>query len=139
MIRNLTGMLAAGALTTACIPYPVYKTLQPSTRVTVVDQDNVPLAQAEVTLISSAYPYGGEKTRVARVTDDKGSAAFDSVREMRVETLMIHGAEEYYWNWCVRKEGYATYFTRHGGSDDFESAPRVKLVPGPSQPCPAEM
>jgi hypothetical protein len=48
------------------------------------------------------YPHGGEKGRETKETLADGSATFEAVREWRVETLMIHGAEEYFWNWCVR-------------------------------------
>jgi hypothetical protein len=47
------------------------------------------------------YPHGGEKGRETKETLADGSATFEAVREWRVETLMIHGAEEYFWNWCV--------------------------------------
>lgn len=135
--KTAIAMLAAGALMSACVPYPIYKTLQPAARVTVVDQNNAPLANAEVTLIAGAYPYGREKARVAKFTDERGSARFDAVREMRVETMMLHGAEDYFWNWCVRKEGYATYRTRDRSSADFQPVLRVQMTPGRNEACPA--
>jgi hypothetical protein len=119
-----------------CVPYPVNKTLQPAAQVTVRDRMNQPLAAADVTLIASAYPYGFEKNRVTKTTTVDGTAAFDSIREWRTEALMLHGAEEYFWNWCVRKTGYGTYLTTHRTARDFQSKLAIQLVQGESTPCP---
>ena len=119
-----------------CVPYPVNKTLQPAAQVTVRDRMHQPLAAAEVTLIASAYPYGFEKSRTTKDTAVDGTAAFDSIREWRAESLMIHGAEEYFWNWCVRKTGYATYVTAHRSARDFQGKLAIELAQGESTPCP---
>jgi len=119
-----------------CVPYPIYKTLQPSASATVLDQMNQPLFQAEVMLISYAYPYGFEKNREMKETINDGTTSFTSSRQWRMESLMIHGSEVYFWNWCVRKEGYRTYLTTYRSSQDFQSNIIVHLEQGISSPCP---
>ena len=128
--------LAALTFLPGCVPYPVYKTLQPAAQIVVHDEANHPVANAEVVLLASAYPYGFERSRETRETNDQGIASFASQREWKVETLMIHGALEYFWNWCVRKDGYVTYLTSDRDADDFQSAPVVRLKRGQSTACP---
>lgn len=116
--------------------YPINKTLQPDAEARVVGPKGEPLAPAQVTLISSAYPYGQERFRTTTVTDPAGVARFYAVKDLRVETLMIHGAQSFFWNWCVRGEGYRTVITHFGSSDGFDPTPLFQLEPGPSTPCP---
>lgn len=118
-----------------CVPYPVYKTLQPAAKATVLDGAGKPMAGAEVTLIANASPYGFEKSRVIRRTDSDGVAQFAAVRELRIESLMIHGVTVFVWSWCVRKPGYLTYRTAHGDARKFERNLVVRLRPGRSAPC----
>jgi hypothetical protein len=128
--------LALSACLSGCVPYPVYKTLQPAAHITVIDQANQALPRAEVVLIAYATPYGFEKSRVMKETTDNGTATFASVREWRAESLMIHGAQFFEWRWCVRKEGYVTYSSESRGSEDFQSSTIVRLERGESTPCP---
>ena len=95
-----------------CVPYPIYKTLQPQLEIIVVDDQKESVYGAKVALISSSSPYGDEKSREVRLTDHKGVAEFQKRSEWRIESLMIHGVEIFYWNWCVEKEGFVTYETR---------------------------
>ncbi len=116
--------------------YPIYKTLQPSASATVLDAtSHAPLGGATVQLISNAYPYGVEKSREAATTDVVGRVTFESRREWRWEVLMIHGAEVFFWNWCVAKPGFETVQTTWQGGDDFVSDFRVELKAGDSTPC----
>lgn len=119
-----------------CVPYPVYKTLQPTAQVTVLDKADQPLPESQVMLMSNAYPYGFEKSRETMETADDGIATFASVREWRAESLMIHGAEVFFWNWCIRKEGYVTYLTTSRSAQDFQRNLVVRLERGESTPCP---
>jgi hypothetical protein len=120
----------------ACVPYPIYKTLRPTAKATVLDQTNRPIPGAEVTLISSSYPYGFVKDRVVQKTGSDGVARFSGGREWRVEAVMIHGAEVFFWNWCVRKDGNITYSTSHRSAELFDRDLLVWLRPGASRPCP---
>lgn len=115
--------------------YPVYKTLQPSTAFVVVDESNKPIPDAEVFFISSAYPYGGEKSRISKFTDGLGKVRFNSIHEFRIESLMIHGREEFFWNWRVYKDGYETSQSYYTSSDGFSSENTVVLKKGNSQTC----
>ncbi|CAB3625652.1 carboxypeptidase regulatory-like domain-containing protein [Achromobacter pestifer] len=118
-----------------CVPYPVYKTLQPSARATVQDPQSQPLADARVVLISSSYPYGRERSRQETQTAVNGVASFASQSEWRVESMMLHGSESYFWNWCVEKPGYETYETLHTVASRFDDNLVVRLQPGLSRSC----
>lgn len=134
-MKVLTGIIILVFLS-GC--YPINKTLQPESAITVLNENSEPLSDVQVYLISNAYPYGFEKTRMRVVTKYRGEAHFPKIKEWRTETLMIHGAEIYFWNWCVVKEGYETYITKYGSASDFENNPTIMLVPGVSTVCPKE-
>jgi hypothetical protein len=134
MRKALVMMLVSTALMAGCVPYPVYKKLQPAAMVTVRTAGNVPLAGAEVALITRAHPTTLER-HDTKMTAADGSASFAGKREMTVEVMVIHGSLDYYWNWCVRKEGYATFKTIYNSSDDFPAKMNVVLQPGASTPC----
>lgn len=137
-MKKITGLLLLTPFVlTACVPYPVYKTLQPYARMTVLGGDGQPVSGAEVVLIASTYPYGFERSRSTVTTDADGVASFASQREWRVESTMLHGAQVFFWNWCVRTPGYRTESTSHNDAAQFESNPVVRLRAGESTPCPA--
>ena len=137
LIRASLVPLAAAILVSGCVPYPVYKKLQPAAKATVRGAANEPLVRAEVTLISRASPHGFEQHRQTRNTLADGTASFDAMREMRVEVMALHGWQDFFWNWCVRKDGYKTYLSRHGGAADFQENLLVRLEPGVTTPCPS--
>jgi hypothetical protein len=119
--------------------YPNYKTLQPDARAIVHDPMGHPVQSARVTLISNSYPYGREKSRETKETDIEGSAKFESKKEWRTEMIMIHGAEVFFWNWCVEKPGFKTYLSTNRSADRFSTEPIIVLKEGVSTPCPAEL
>lgn len=134
----LAALLAAlVASVTGCIPYPVYKTTQPAAHATVLDAQSQPLAEARVVLISSAFPYGRERLREEAPTAPDGVARFDSKSEWQAESMMLHGAQIYFWNWCVEKPGYETYETLNRDASEFDAKLVVKLPRGDSRPCDA--
>ena len=118
-----------------CVPYPVYKTLQPQLEITVVDDQNEPIDRAIVALISSSTPYGGEKSREVRLTYRGGEVNFPKRSEWRVEMLMIHGIEDFFWNWCIEKEGFLTYETQYRDDEILRSNILIELEPGKSEAC----
>ncbi|MDR1350089.1 MAG: hypothetical protein LBJ59_04785 [Zoogloeaceae bacterium] len=126
--------MAASLFLAGCIPYPVYKTLQPYAEVRVVDESGSPVTGAKVNLISSSYPYGFERFRVV-VKTDNGHAEFNKVKDFCFEVFFLHGAQFYFWNWCIEKEGYETITTHYSRSDQFNSKPVFILEPGVSQAC----
>ena len=107
-----------------CVPYPVYKTLQPELEITVVDDQNEPIQGAIVALISSSSPYGWEKGREVQTTDRKGVVKFLKRSEWRIEALMLHGVEIFYWKWCIKMKGFVTYEVQGIGS----KIPRSKIL-----------
>ena len=118
-----------------CVPYPIYKTLQPQLEIAVVDDQKEPVYGAKVALISNSYPYGGEKSREVRTTDRKGVAKFQKRSEWRIEALMLHGAEVFFWNWCVEKEGLVTFETQNRDSEISRSKILIELESGASKEC----
>jgi hypothetical protein len=135
MYRRIVSIFTVVAILSGCVPYPVLKTLQPAATVSLVDIQGKPVPAASVTLISSAYPYGLEKSRETKLTAINGTVAFDPTREFRVEVLAMHGSEEFFWNWCIQKDGFETVETSHRGASEFESRFAVVLAAGVSTPC----
>ncbi|MCY1375869.1 hypothetical protein D9M69_633150 [compost metagenome] len=103
----------------------------------MVDDLNRPVADAEVALVSSSYPYGRERFREIQRTDAQGKAYWKAKAEWRVEFLLLHGRELFFWNWCVQKEGSLTYRTQWGDDSKFTRDPVIKLQPGRSLSCEA--
>lgn len=136
-LRALSATLALplALLVSGCVPYPVYKTMQPDARITVLDESAQPVADARVVLISSAYPYGREQFRNETRSGADGTAAFEPIREWRAESMMLHGSQVYFWNWCVEKAGYETYETLNREPSGFDEREQVRLRAGESRPC----
>ena len=104
-------------------------------RVTVMDTQSQPVSDARVVLISSSYPYGRERSRLEVRTMPTGKASFSAQTEWRVESLMLHGSEIYFWNWCIEKTGYETYETLNNAASQFDDTLIVQLPPGESRSC----
>jgi hypothetical protein len=133
---KVLGLLPLFCLAGCVLPYPVYKTLQPEAQATVSDSLGHPVVDAEVVIISNAYPYGFEQFRVSKQTDQNGVAVFPSRKEWRTEALVIHGSQVFFWNWCIKKDGYETYVTRNRSARLFERRPKIVLEQGVSVGCP---
>lgn len=133
-----TILILAAVFNLGCV-FPVYKTLQPYSVITVNDETGNPVNNAEVALVSNAFPYGNEKSRNISNTNEDGIAEFPKISEWRTEALMLHGAELFFWNWCVKKNGYQTFTTRNRSENEFENKKFITLKPGESQDCPEDM
>lgn len=68
-------------------------------------------------------------------TGYSGFLQFPNIREWRIESLHMHGIANYFWNWCVKKHGYKTFYTDH--NNPFSKKVNVILKPGESSECPA--
>ena len=128
--------VATAVLLAGCVPYPIYKTLQPSARVTVFDAASQPIGRARVTLISNSYPYGREKSRESKETDGNGVVSFEARSEWRTEVFFIHGAEVFFWNWCIEQPGFVTHSTANSSPNVFVPELAIRLEAGESKPCP---
>ena len=137
--------LAVLAALAGCVPYPVYKTFQPAAIVTIVDSKAHPIEGAMVTMIASARPsYPAEKSRETKTSDAQGRVEFASKRQWRTEVLMLHGSEQYAWNWCVQKTGFVTYESAYDPLfdrliDTFKPAATIVLHDGASTGCSKEL
>ncbi|MCY1292122.1 hypothetical protein D9M70_413350 [compost metagenome] len=127
-------LCATSLALSAC--FPVYKTLQPYSEAKVLDEHGKPIDLAEIALISSAYPYGNEQFRTVARTNPSGTASFYKVKDFRIESLMMHGAQSFFWNWCVKSKGYETVTTSFRNTDQFDPHAQFKLKPGVSTACP---
>ena len=132
-LQRAVALIVTTLATAGC--YPIYKTLQEKARVRVVDERGEALAGAEVHLITSSYPYGGERDRETKTTDAEGVATFVKKTEWRIEHLMLHGAEIFFWNWCVRHEGRRTVATTYQSADDFKTELEIMLQYGRPSDC----
>jgi len=133
MMVRLAVLAASAVLASACVPYPVYKTLQPEVDAKVVDAAGAPVAQARVTLVARAHPAPGVLSAPVAIADAQGTVHFDAVREFRVEVMALHGALDYYWSLCVAASGYRTIEVP---VQDGGSVQRLTVKPGASVECP---
>jgi hypothetical protein len=134
MARGLA-LLAILALA-GCVPYPAYRTVRPEVALTIRDARQRPIQGARVTLISTTHPDGRVNTRDTRETGPDGTARFERTRALRIEWLFLHRGEIDFWNWCVEKEGFGTYFSSGPRTKMFADESGVVLRKGPSTPCP---
>jgi hypothetical protein len=130
-------ILISAVLLVGCpLPYPVYKEVQPSAQIKVLDESGEPIEGAKVVLLASSNPHPVERGRETKFTDQHGVAHFESRREWRKEAMMMHGVEYFFWNWCVQKPDFKTYLSQHGSSGNFDPHPTVRLSRGASSECP---
>lgn len=120
-------------LLSGCI-YPVYRTIQPETKVEVLNEKDMPIGGAKVYLSTTEfYPYKF-KVEIVR-SDEEGIAQFDSIKKWGTDMLMIHGIKpENHWALCVEKENYKTKVVRPRDKDDF-SYQKVILRVGKATDC----
>jgi len=94
---------------TGCI-YPVYRTIQPETKVKVVNTQGVALSEAKVYLFTKEYYPYKFKVEIVR-SDKKGIAEFDSIKKWGTDMLMIHGIKpSNSWSLCIEKSNYITQY-----------------------------
>jgi hypothetical protein len=136
MRKTVLTALTAMIFLSGCVPYPVYKTLQPAAQIAVRDEANGPLPDAEVSLLGYAHPHVFERSRETKRTDNQGAASFSPKQEWKVESMTLHGSEDFFWKWCVRKDGYATYLTVNSSTQEFQRHAVIRLARGQSTPCP---
>ena len=134
MHRNLSILLVSICIS-GCLSYPVHKKIQPRSHIQVVDELGRPLSDAEVHLVASSYPHPEEEFRMIKKTRSTGILVFPEIKEWRIESLHIHGSAHYFWNWCIRKEGYETQDT-HQGTLEFSRKMKVVLKEGSTSECP---
>ncbi len=131
-IKILTIMLLSFLLS-GCI-YPVYRTIQPVTKVEVLDTRGVAVHGAKVYLSTKEYYPFKFKVEVVR-SDLKGISEFDSIKKWGTDMLIIHGIKpENNWSLCVEKEKYQTQIIRPKNKDDF-AYQKVILTDGESTNC----
>lgn len=131
-------VLLSGSLASiGCATRSAEKTMLPKASATVVTLDGAPVEGAVVTLVSQAYPNLYEKFRTDATTNRDGVATFPRITKWRVESLGMHGEDAFIWNWCVRRDGYATVATFDRDRKDFDQHARFTMLPGESTPCPA--
>lgn len=118
-----------------CLSYPVNKRVQPKSSIEVVDESGKYLRNAEVHLVASSYPHPREEFRMIKKTGNSGALVFPEIKEWRIESLHIHGIAYYFWNWCIKKEGYETQHTHHG-NPNFNKKMQVVLKEGTTSECP---
>ena len=136
MRRGLTLLLifALGG----CVPYPTFRKVRPDVALMVVDRRQSLIEGAKVTLISTTHPEGYVRSRDTLETGPDGMVRFPGKRALRIEVLFLHRGPIYFWNWCVEKEGFVTYFTNGPHTKVFADERWVVLKAGPSRACPAE-
>ena len=128
-MRILLGFGLLSLVFTGCT-YPIYKTLQPESKVFVLDKNKTPLTNAKVHLqTEECIPC--KHSEEIQLSNKEGIAHFKSKKEWRNEILIIHGSKFFRWKWCVEKEGYKTILS----SNKFESHRTFILEKGTTLPC----
>jgi hypothetical protein len=120
-----------------CVPYPSYRRTRPEVTLTIRDSRQSPIQGARVTLISTTHPDGLVKSKETIQTGPEGTANFKGKRGLRIEWLFLYRGEIRFWNWCVEKEGFVTYFTSGPRTKMFADESAIVLREGRSQACPA--
>ena len=140
MVRRINGRLlwlSGIALVALAVAMPAAAQSTGMVKGVVKDASGQPVEGAKVILIASANPHPIERGREVKMTDANGLAEFDSRHEWRMETLMIHGVEFFFWNWCVEKHGFKTYRTyARSSGDEFDQHATIRLSRGASSDCP---
>ncbi len=133
-VQSIKALVVACIVALAgCVPYPIYKTLQPEVDAQVLDASGGPVVQAQVTLVARARPAPGVLSAPVVASDANGRVHFDAVREWRTEVMALHGALYYHWSLCVAKPGYRTIEV----PVDADAALQIlSLKPGDSIECP---
>jgi hypothetical protein len=122
----------------ACVPYPTYRKVRPDVKLMIVDRRQSLIEGARVTLISTTHPEGHVRSRDTLETGPDGIVRFPGKRGLRIEWLFLYRGPIYFWNWCVEKPGFATYFTSGPRTKVFADEKLVVLRAGPSRACPAD-
>ena len=120
-------------LLSGCI-YPVYRTIQPETKVEVVNEKDEPIRGARAYLSTTEYyPY---KFKIEIVLSNReGIAQFDSIKRWGTDMLVMHGIKpENHWVLCVEKDNYETEVIHPRDRDDF-AYQKVMLREGNATNC----
>lgn len=115
--------------------YPIYKTVRPKSQVLVTNQNNEPLKGATVYLLTDSYPYHVETYIDEAITNEEGYAYFEKKKDFRFESLLMHGSNQFEWDWCIFKENYQTHLTKWTPAT-FSKNYKVQLIPGVATECP---
>lgn len=115
--------------------FPIHKTIQPETRITIKDLDGNPISGAEVHLYSVANPHSRLANHVISYTSEGGLVRFGEIDEWRVESLIIHGMDVFHWDICVSKEGYKTEVLEWQVNWEVGGKVSIVLQEGESSPC----
>ena len=131
-MKILLGLLSL-LMFTGCV-YPIYKTLQPESKVIVLNENKIAVKNVKIHLQSTeCIPC--KKSEEVHLSNNRGVAQFNARKEWRREIFIIHGSKFFTWGWCVEKEGYKTILTPERRGDKFESHRNFMLEKGKSLPC----
>ncbi len=120
-----------------CVPYPTYRRTRPEVKLTIRDARQRPIVGAQVTLIGTSHPDGILKWIDTAKTAADGTVVFKGKRSLGIEVTFMDHKEISFWNWCVEKDGFATYYTSGPRTKVFEDESAIVLREGRSKRCPA--
>ena len=127
-------LLVMLAMITGYVPYPVRKQLQPYTTAIILDEENNAIERAQASLIASSYPDDIQQGLELKLTNSQGLVQFEAKQEWRMEKGPAR-PEIFFWNWCVYKPGYETYWTNYRSADQWQDFFTVNLTPGIAKDC----
>lgn len=116
-----------------CI-YPVYRTIQPTTKVEVLDTKGVAIHGAKVYLSTKEFDSSRVKVEIVR-SDEEGISEFEIIKKWGTDMLVMHGIKpENSWSLCVERENYKTQIIQPKSKNDF-AYQRVILHEGQAMNC----
>jgi hypothetical protein len=124
------------ATISACVPYPVYKTLKPEANFLVLGANKKPVEGAKIVLNTRARPTPIDEFDI-QYTNAKGMTNFASKKELKVENTGQHGALDYFCSLCIEKTGFKTVQKEIENASELSGPQVINLVPGKSESCRA--
>lgn len=122
--------LLAALLLSGCIPR--YATVRPALDVQVKNDQNEPVADATMWLLTQRMPPGYYPPAEKFSSDAQGRIRVERKSQWETLIFFLHGVNFYSWRWCIEAPGY--HFVE-GENDRFSEAVILQRAATPSR-CP---
>lgn len=90
--------------------FPVYKEILPEIIIDVIDEKGLPLKNVEIVLYTEVSPAKKDFKPLKEFTNDEGRAEFKKASHWAIESLIIHGRQNYSWSMCVKKQNFVSQY-----------------------------
>ncbi len=90
--------------------FPIYKQTQPELKIDIFDEQGKAIKDVELILYTVVSPAKKEFDPLIELTNENGRADFKEARHWAVESLIIHGRQNYSWSMCVKKQNFVSQY-----------------------------